>query len=157
VRFIFGVSQELEKTLNSIDGVVTARVHIVLPNNDPLAEQVKPSSASVFIKYRPEANVTTLVPAVKNLVMRSVEGLTYEHVSVTLVQVEPLSNVAADVPRTSTGMLVAICLFVLALLGGGAGGGWWWWNKRSRTAQQAARQDVDTESALPAAEATEAV
>ncbi len=118
VRFIHGVSQELSATLAQIDGVVTARVHIVLPNNDPLAPEAKPSSASVFVKYRPQANLTALTPAIKNMVARSVEGLSYANVSVTLV---PGTMVAQAPPPEPTSVWVWVGLAALVLLLGGVG------------------------------------
>jgi type III secretion protein J len=85
IRYIYGVSQELERTLQHIDGVVQGRVHIVIPANDPLSETKKTSSASVFVKYRPPADPSILGPLVRSLVMRGVEGLDAEHVSVAFV------------------------------------------------------------------------
>lgn len=122
VRFIHGVSQELSETLSQIDGVVTARVHIVLPNNDPMAQEAKPSSASVFVKYRPQANLTALTPAIKNMVARSVEGLSYDNVSVTLVAGAMIAPPPPPAPG-GMGLWIAAALALLGL-GGAAGVAW---------------------------------
>ncbi len=89
VRFLYGVSQELSQTLSTIDGVVAARVHIVIPQNDPLAENVKPSSASVFIKHRADVDLQPLLASIRSLVLRSVEGLSHDTVYVSMFPAEP--------------------------------------------------------------------
>jgi type III secretion protein J len=98
VRFIYGLQQELAKTLSEIDGVLVARVHIVLPANDPFATTLKPASASIFLKYRVDRDIQVLVPEVKDLVVRSVEGLTADNVAVTLFPARVMLSVPSQVP-----------------------------------------------------------
>ena len=95
-QMIFALSQELSRTVSDIDGVLSARVHLVLPENDALRQQLVPSSASVFIRHRSDTPVGNLVPQVKMLVANGVAGLAYDKVSVVLVPVDMQANKDLD-------------------------------------------------------------
>jgi type III secretion protein J len=108
IRYIYGLQQELAKTLSQIDGVLVARVHIVVPATDPFEATSKPSSASVFLKHRADINMQLVVPAVKDLVVRSIEGLSAESVAVSLFPARATITPPAQVPVTRFfGALVA--------------------------------------------------
>ena len=89
IRFMDALAQDLAKTICSIEGVVDARVHVVLPENDPFARHVLPSSASVAIRSRWDADLTDVIPSVKGLVKNAIEGLQYEKIMVTVFQDSP--------------------------------------------------------------------
>ncbi|HEY8973855.1 MAG TPA: type III secretion inner membrane ring lipoprotein SctJ [Burkholderiaceae bacterium] len=120
MRYIFAVSQELSHTLRSIDGVVEARVHVVIPQDDPLSDKVRPSSAAVFIKHRPDVDLRLLAPAVKDLVAHSIEGLSPDRVALTLFPAPRAASLAAgpapeDVPREVLGMSQRAVVTLLVL------------------------------------------
>ena len=101
-QMIFALSQELSRTVSDIDGVLSARVHLVLPENDPLRQQLIPSSASVFIRHRSDMPIGNLVPQVKMLVANGIAGLSYDKVSVVLVPVDmQKANGGLDVEMVS--------------------------------------------------------
>ena len=89
IRFMDALAQDLARTISMIDGVVDARVHVVLPENDPFARNALPSSAAVAIRSRWDADVTDIVPSVKGLVKNAIEGLQYEKIMVTIFRDSP--------------------------------------------------------------------
>lgn len=126
VRYIHGLSQELEFTLQQFDNVVSARVHVVLPERIAPGEPVQPSSAAVFIKYRPPLDEDMVIPRVRSLVASSIPGLSgeegYGKVSVVLapgINTESLIEWASIGPfrvhASSTGALIGTLALLVAL------------------------------------------
>lgn len=85
-RLNYAKAQEISHTLSEIDGVLVARVHVVLPEErDGLGRKSSPASASVFIKHAADVQLDAYVPQIKQLVNNGIEGLSYDRISVVLV------------------------------------------------------------------------
>ncbi|HET9930574.1 MAG TPA: hypothetical protein VFQ35_07800 [Polyangiaceae bacterium] len=129
-RWTAGVAGDLERSLRTLDGVLSARVHLAIPVKEPLEGETaaqKPS-ASVLIRHR---NVTPPIAAseVQRLVAGAVTGLSPEQVNVVMtpspasrmvasdaVHLGPLSvsRGAGSVLRASGALVVLLNLVLLA-------------------------------------------
>jgi type III secretion protein J len=89
-RLVFAKQQELERMIGEIDGVVSAPVQLAMPEPDALSQEIKPSSASVLVKYRPGFDLRSKAGSIKSLVASAVEGLSTDRVSVVL---EPAQSI----------------------------------------------------------------
>lgn len=107
-RFMYALSQELSETVAGIDGVLSARVHVVLPETDMLGEEFQPSAASVMIHHAPDVDVSGFTAQIKNLVANSIEGLVYDKVTVVAVPtgVARAEGVAAPILHDILGVWV---------------------------------------------------
>jgi type III secretion protein J len=95
-RYIYGLQQELARTLSLMPGVVDARVHIALPDRDPLGGDTIDSSAAVMIYEQAGANVRDRETDIKVLIKDSVEGLDdVNKVTVKFATVAAASNTRA--------------------------------------------------------------
>jgi len=155
VRFTYGLSQEIEKTIGSIDGVVVARVHLVLPDAPEFGKQIQPSSASVFIKHRAGIDIEYLTPQIRRLVSNAIEGLNYAAVNVTTVEAQsataafrtdPSSMPMSRDPRSGLERFLSdwrnIALSIVFLAGIGAGG---WFGYRRLLDRTGAGKEADAD------------
>ena len=125
-RYIFALSQELSGTLSKIDGVLHARVHVVLPERGVAGEPGVPSTAAVFIKHQDGYNLELLQPQIRRLVTNSIPGLTAERVSIVFIAAQPATSAPAapalahvfgfEVGADSAAGLSALLWALLALL-----------------------------------------
>ncbi len=107
-RLAYAISQEVAGTLSRIDGVLTARVHVVLASVDQATNTRTQPSAAVFLRHLPGSQVVNMVPKIKELTANSVPDLNFERVSVMLVPVRETVVVSMAEPQTMFGIIPVI-------------------------------------------------
>ena len=159
-RYIYALSQELTNTLSQMDGVLAARVHVVLPERGEIGEASTPSTAAVFIKHRVGYSFDALKPQIRQLVTHAIPGLTEDRVSITLVSAQPgMADPQSPVPASFLGFQVAqgsatglrvllgvLVLLIVALAGGLA---YLWWRSGGSWGDVLARRRADPSAAHP--------
>lgn len=134
-RYLYALSQELGATLSQIDGVILARVHVVLPERGSASDPAMPSSAGVFIKYQESYNIDALQPQIRRLVSNSIPGLAPEKISIVLFSSQS-PTVARPAANDQSNTAIALVLAGVVALGAlGAGGYYGWRFLRGRRMQ----------------------
>jgi type III secretion protein J len=129
-RYTQALAGEIGKTLETVDGVAQARVHLVLPEPDPLALDGKPrvtAQAAVLLKTRAGRPAAISESDVRKLVAGSAPGLDGAAVAVVftpvaepepkaagLVALGPL-RMTAESRAVVIAVGVAACLLLIAL------------------------------------------
>lgn len=119
-RYLHALGGELARTVEAIDGVVEARVHLGLPQPDPLrpAERVPPRGA-VLVKCRPAGcgAVRALDSGIRALVAGAADGLDPSAVSVVVAEAAESAPPARSSRRGSRALVVLAGCAALAALG----------------------------------------
>jgi type III secretion protein J len=118
-RFVYAQEQELSDSLTRIAGVTDARVHITIPDQDPLSDKIIPSRAAVFVYYANAVDLRPKISVIKSLVVSSIQNMTYDNVTVALFPAEGIRPVEAppafleSVPIIPIVLVGALGLFLL--------------------------------------------
>jgi type III secretion protein J len=139
-RFIAATQTELQTTLARMNGVVDARVHLAMPERDPLTDAVVPPSAAVFVKYGQNVKFAESggIADVKALVRDAVEGLSVERITVVAVPatgpwrhtVRPSPSALAEYAYQRPMVPAWLAGLIAVLLAAGLGAAAWWTRER---------------------------
>ena len=102
---------ELSNTVEAIDGVDTAVVHLALPEKQVFSDEQEPATASVLVKTRPGSTLSSeQVQAVVHLVASSIDGLDPDQVTVADATGKVLSapGGSADVGGSQTQLVTDV-------------------------------------------------
>jgi type III secretion protein J len=85
VRYLFGLAQELERTVSMMEGVLQTRVHVVTPDGSSKIADLQKSKASIFVSFDDRYDIEALVPRIRKLVSDSIEGLSPTRVEILAI------------------------------------------------------------------------
>jgi type III secretion protein J len=125
-KYLHAMQEELSHTVSGIDGVLSARVHLVLPEQDQLGRELQTPSAAVMIRYvddeRHDAAFQRI--EIRRLVAASIPNLSEDRIVVSFFPVPPLDRTAIEPEmREALGLRLAgdsVERFWLMLGGAGA-------------------------------------
>ena len=98
VRYLFGLAQELERTVSLMEGVLQTRVHVVTPDSTSKLIDLQQSKASVYLSYDDRYDLEVLVPRIRKLVSDSIEGLSPSRVEILAIASRVDLKAVTEVP-----------------------------------------------------------
>lgn len=106
-RMAFAISQELSDTFSRIDGVLTARVHVVPGRTDQASDTKVAPSMAIFLRHTPDSPVVNMLPGIREIAAKSLPDLEYDRTAVMLLPVqEPMT-----IPSHGSATFLGISLF----------------------------------------------
>jgi flagellar M-ring protein FliF len=106
VEYQQAVSDELEQTIESVTGVSSAQVSVVIPQESLFSSSADQPSASVLVTLDPGSSLTAeQVQAIVHLVASSVEGLSPDNVTVADSNGDVLNAPGTDAGNVAAGTM----------------------------------------------------
>lgn len=104
-RYLFAMQEELSRTISEIDGVLTSRVHLVLPEKDQMGQDLHVPSAAVFVKHvdDPRHDPAPHRLEIRRLVAAAVPDLAEDRIVVSFFPARQ-ERPAAAFPRRNGGL-----------------------------------------------------
>lgn len=126
-RYLYAMQEELSSTLSRIDGVLLARVHLVMPESDQMGRDLIPPSAAVFVKHLDDERHDPDMHRrqIRDLIAASVPKLDRDAIVVSFFPAVPdeAPSGAAPAWRTVLGIRVAESSAARLWWGAGIAGG----------------------------------
>jgi type III secretion system YscJ/HrcJ family lipoprotein len=124
-RMYSAIEQRLEQSLQIMEGITTARVHVSYDLEAGEGAAIRPMHMSALLVYEQDLVPAVLIGQVKRFLKNSFPGIEYDNISVVLSRrsalqhAQPTASVVAEA-GSSTFMLLAAALTPLLLLAAGA-------------------------------------